>query len=159
MTDDLINLDDVALLLNLAPIAMMRLTITNENFPYRHLLEGEPYWCKSEIEEWQVNPNPEKPGRENIDLVADLEELDDIKIHVYKMKRSSTGARGNQMAWCLSLDQHEMSLAQLHEHIAENFGNGAYKIQVREAGTIRKARVIDVRNSTLPDKLPDAENG
>ena len=73
-------------------------------------------------------------------LLADLGDSDDVKITVYKVKK------GNDMTWVKSFGPTEldMDLESLLTGLRDSYGGGKYKIQVREKGQIRKAKMIEI---------------
>lgn len=77
-------------------------------------------------------------------LLADLGDMDDVKIHVYRANK------GSAVKWVDSFAPSEMDIEQLMVGLRDNYGGGRFKIQVREKGKIRKQKMIEIE--PLPDK-------
>lgn len=77
-------------------------------------------------------------------LLADLGELDNIKVTVYRVKE------GNKTSWVDSFAPSEIDIEQLMMGLRSDYGGGKFKIQVREAGRIKKSKIVEVE--PLPKK-------
>ncbi len=81
-------------------------------------------------------------------LLADLGELDSVKVTIYRVDSN------NKTSWVDSFSPSDMDIDALMHGLRNDYGGGKFRIQIREKGTIRKNKTIEIEppiKKTEPD--------